>query len=200
MAGEHSVWPAGSSMAPCVTTLAPGWLSQLDVGALLPAAVGTSRAWDACTASRAGPCLMAQGSLPANLLLGHRAAFQCVISDTGYWFESLHLLPEVKHWGGEFKERRQSAGVLEQEKLEVGWMCCWDRKEEWDFAMRRKWCGGFATLQFSGSLPFVLTYSRAMLRHEDSTYPHTCDLQGLLLLLFEEWTWCFNVLFGNSSI
>lgn len=103
-------------MAPCVTMFGP-WLARpVERGHFPPSShvdVTTSRPWHACTASRDGTCLMARGSLSANLLLGHRTAFQSIIN-RGYWFEGLHLLPEVKDCRREFKERMGSAVVLEQ--------------------------------------------------------------------------------------
>lgn len=188
----HRVWPGSSHEGTCV---APGSLGKLKVGTFLPSG---------CVNVTTPDCGMP--ALPPVLV---PAWWHGIISQlTCCWdteFRVCHqklALPEVRIVEGSLRRGWWVLQCSSREKLEVGWTCCWERKEEWDFATRGKWCGWSATSQFSVCSPIcfdINTHSRAMSRHEDDAYPHTCDLWGFLLL-FEEWAWCFNVLFGDSSI
>lgn len=114
MAAEHFLYPADSSMAPCVARQLPRgdvcgpWLTgRVEGGHFLAKRLrerDRSRQWDACTASCAGTCLMARDYLSANLLLGHRIS--SLSSETG--------TTRGEDCGREFEERTVSAAVLEQ--------------------------------------------------------------------------------------
>lgn len=114
MAAEHFLYPADSSMAPCVARQLPRgdvcgpWLTgRVEGGHFLAKRLRErdhSRQWDACTASCAGTCLMARDYLSANPLLGHRIS--SLSSETG--------TTRGEDCGREFEERTVSAAVLEQ--------------------------------------------------------------------------------------
>lgn len=137
-----------------------------------------SRQWDACTASCAGTCPMARGYLSANLLLGHRAS--SVSSETG--------TARGEDCGMEFEERTVSAAVVEQGEAGGELNVLLRQKRRTGFCNKGEvvWLICHITVLSGPPICFdINTHSRAMSRHEDDAYPHTCDLQGLVLL-FEE--------------
>lgn len=149
--------------------------------------VTTSRHWDASTATVLSPA----DGMGLSLMLGHRAAPESV---TRNWHYQRRGLPRGV-WG-------EDSECSSREKLEVGWNVLLRQKRRMGFCNKEEvvWLICHITVLSGPPICFdINTYSGAMSRHEDNTYPHTCDLQ-VLLLLFEEWAWCFNVLFGDSSI